>query len=164
MSAWAWERASVCNKFLHWTNTGLGGTCSHLDLLLIATLRQVYATSMHTFEPGGNIRSLRLIHSPSHAWALQTGDPKGPDQDHSPKNDILWRRLACYSQLSHFGTPWAVLPIELFHGMTFGCSWAAGTVNCSRISPPGLKSTTQVQTPPVSISLTTVCCYHQQQP
>ena len=60
-------------------------------------------------------------------------------------------RLACYSQLSHFGTPWAVLPIELFHGMTFGCSWAAGTVNCSRISPPGLKSTTQVRAFSLSI-------------
>ena len=24
------------------------------------------------------------------------------------------------------GTPWAVLPIELLHGITFGCAWAAG--------------------------------------
>ncbi|KAK9828635.1 hypothetical protein WJX72_001232 [[Myrmecia] bisecta] len=52
-------------------------------------------------------------------------------------------RLMCYSMLGSFGTPWAVLPIECLHGVTFGCSWAAGTVNCARISPPGLKSTTQ---------------------
>ncbi len=40
-------------------------------------------------------------------------------------------------------TPWAVLPIELLHGVTFGLAWAAGTINCSRISPPGLETVTQ---------------------
>lgn len=40
-------------------------------------------------------------------------------------------------------TPWAVLPIELLHGVTFGLAWAAGTINCSRMSPPGLETTTQ---------------------
>ena len=53
-------------------------------------------------------------------------------------------RLTCYALLPLAGNPWVVLPVELLHGVTFGCSWAAGTVNCARISPPGLKSTTQV--------------------
>ena len=36
-----------------------------------------------------------------------------------------------------------MLPIELLHGVTFGLAWAAGTINCSRISPQGLETTTQ---------------------
>ncbi|KAK9832540.1 hypothetical protein WJX81_007525 [Elliptochloris bilobata] len=52
-------------------------------------------------------------------------------------------RLGYYSILEHLVTPWAVLPIELLHGVTFGLAWAAGTINCSRISPPGLETTTQ---------------------
>eukprot|EP00884_Botryococcus_braunii_P022280 jgi/Botrbrau1/8736/Bobra.0090s0011.1 len=52
-------------------------------------------------------------------------------------------RLWLYTQLASWGTPWAVLPIELLHGLTFGCGWAAGTVNSARISPPGLQATTQ---------------------
>lgn len=54
-------------------------------------------------------------------------------------------RLGAYSCLASWELgPWAVLPIELLHGVSFGCSWAAGTVNVSRISPPHLRSTTQV--------------------
>ena len=45
--------------------------------------------------------------------------------------------------LAYVGTPWAVLPIELLHGITFGCAWAAGTLYCSRIAPRGLEATTQ---------------------
>ncbi|KAK9796993.1 hypothetical protein WJX73_010487 [Symbiochloris irregularis] len=52
-------------------------------------------------------------------------------------------RLCLYGILSVFGTPWAVLPIELLHGVTFGCAWSAGTLNCSRIAPKGLEATTQ---------------------
>ena len=58
---------------------------------------------------------------------------------------VLRCRLTCYALLPLAGNPWVVLPVELLHGVTFGCSWAAGTVNCARISPPGLKSTTQVR-------------------
>ena len=36
-----------------------------------------------------------------------------------------------------------MLPIELLHGVTFGLAWAAGTINCARISPPGLETVTQ---------------------
>lgn len=36
-----------------------------------------------------------------------------------------------------------MLPIELLHGVTFGLAWAASTINCKRISPPGLETTTQ---------------------
>lgn len=52
-------------------------------------------------------------------------------------------RLCLYGILSVFGTPWAVLPIEILHGVTFGCAWSAGTLNCSRIAPKGLEATTQ---------------------
>ena len=52
-------------------------------------------------------------------------------------------RLCAYGSLGLVGTPWAVLPIELLHGVTFGCAWAAGTLNCSRIAPRGLEATTQ---------------------
>ena len=36
-----------------------------------------------------------------------------------------------------------MLPIELLHGVTFGLAWATGTAHCSKISPPGLETTTQ---------------------
>ncbi|KAK9815868.1 hypothetical protein WJX72_010994 [[Myrmecia] bisecta] len=52
-------------------------------------------------------------------------------------------RMLCYSLLPHAASPWMVLPVELLHGVTFACAWAAGTVNCSRISPPGLLASTQ---------------------
>ena len=52
-------------------------------------------------------------------------------------------RLCLYASLSFIGSPWAVLPIEVLHGLTFGCAWAAGTLNCSRIAPKGLEATTQ---------------------
>lgn len=50
-------------------------------------------------------------------------------------------RLAYYSVLVE---PWAVLPIELLHGVTFGCGWTAGTVHAGRIAPPGMAATMQV--------------------
>lgn len=52
-------------------------------------------------------------------------------------------RLCLYGFLPLAGTPWAVLPIEALHGVTFGCAWAAGTLYSSRIAPPGLEATTQ---------------------
>ena len=36
-----------------------------------------------------------------------------------------------------------VLPVEALNAITFGCAWAAGTVQCSRSAPPGLEATTQ---------------------
>ena len=52
-------------------------------------------------------------------------------------------RLGCYAMLGYFPSPWCVLPVETLNGITFGCAWAAGTVNCSQISPLGLEATTQ---------------------
>lgn len=52
-------------------------------------------------------------------------------------------RLCLYGSMALAGTPWAVLPIEMLHGVTFGCAWAAGTLNCARIAPRGLEATTQ---------------------
>jgi hypothetical protein len=53
-------------------------------------------------------------------------------------------RLACYYLLPLWGSPWAVLPVELLHGITFACGWGAGTINCKRVAPPGLEATMQV--------------------
>jgi len=52
-------------------------------------------------------------------------------------------RLSAYWALPLLGTPWAVLPVEALHGITFGCAWAAGTAQCARLAPPGLEATTQ---------------------
>ena len=52
-------------------------------------------------------------------------------------------RLGSYATLAHWGSPWAVLPIELLHGITFGLTWSAGTAMSAAIAPPGLEATTQ---------------------
>lgn len=52
-------------------------------------------------------------------------------------------RLAAYSTLAYWPAPWMVLPVELLHGVTFGCAWAAGTHKCAEIAPPGLGATVQ---------------------
>jgi len=52
-------------------------------------------------------------------------------------------RLSAYWALPLLGTPWAVLPVEALHGITFGCAWAAGQAQCARLAPPGLEATTQ---------------------
>ena len=52
-------------------------------------------------------------------------------------------RFLLYTWLPAWHNPWLVLPVELLHGITFACAWAAGTVNCARIAPRGLKATTQ---------------------
>ena len=53
-------------------------------------------------------------------------------------------RLSCYWALHWWGSPWWVLPVELLHGITFGCAWAAGTEYSSKIAPAGLEATVQV--------------------
>jgi MFS family permease len=52
-------------------------------------------------------------------------------------------RLGSYATLSHWKTPWAVLPVELLHGITFGLTWSAGTAKSALIAPAGLEATTQ---------------------
>ena len=52
-------------------------------------------------------------------------------------------RLGSYATLAHWKTPWAVLPVELLHGITFGLNWSAGTAKSAAIAPPGLEATTQ---------------------
>eukprot|EP00850_Spirogloea_muscicola_P011287 SM000069S20724 [mRNA] locus=s69:571648:574646:+ [translate_table: standard] len=49
-------------------------------------------------------------------------------------------RLAGYSVLRD---PWMVLPIELLHGVTFGCGFSAASVHAGEIAPPGLAVTVQ---------------------
>ena len=56
---------------------------------------------------------------------------------------LLALRLSLYAVLPRAGTPWAVLPIELLHGVTFATSWGAGIVGCKRLAPPHLNTTMQ---------------------
>eukprot|EP00879_Flechtneria_rotunda_P022677 GHRR01023949.1.p1 GENE.GHRR01023949.1~~GHRR01023949.1.p1 ORF type:complete len:444 (+),score=160.72 GHRR01023949.1:257-1588(+) len=52
-------------------------------------------------------------------------------------------RLFCYAGLPAVGTPWAVLPVELLHGITFGVGWGTATVYSARIAPQHLAATMQ---------------------
>lgn len=54
-------------------------------------------------------------------------------------------RLALYGLLPLAGTPWAVLPVELLHGVTFGLGWGAATASSMRLAPSHLAATMQVQ-------------------
>ena len=38
---------------------------------------------------------------------------------------------------------WAVLPIELLHGITFAINWSALTAHATRVAPPGFASAMQ---------------------
>jgi hypothetical protein len=62
---------------------------------------------------------------------------------------VLWAytvRLGLYALLPVVASSaWAVLPVELLHGVTFACGWGAGTINCKRLAPPGLAATMQVR-------------------
>lgn len=53
-------------------------------------------------------------------------------------------RLTLYGLLPLAGTPWAVLPVELLHGVTFGLGWGAATASSTRLAPPHLAATMQV--------------------
>jgi hypothetical protein len=60
---------------------------------------------------------------------------------------VMWTyfiRLGCYALLPYAHTPYAVLPVELLHGITFACGWGAGTINSKRVAPPELAATMQV--------------------
>jgi len=39
--------------------------------------------------------------------------------------------------------PWQVLPLQLFHGLTFSAMWVAGVTLAADIAPPGLEATAQ---------------------
>lgn len=66
---------------------------------------------------------------------------------HTMIHIVLWTyaiRMCCYALLPYVGSPWAVLPIELLHGVTFACGWGAGTLYSKKVAPPGLEATMQV--------------------
>jgi hypothetical protein len=52
-------------------------------------------------------------------------------------------RLASYAVLAAFSSPWAVLPFQLLHGVTFGLLWHIGNSYMRAIAPAGLESTLQ---------------------
>ena len=53
-------------------------------------------------------------------------------------------RLSVYRMLGEqIHNLWLVLPVELLHGITFGCAWAVGCLIMKREAPQGLQSTFQ---------------------
>ncbi|KAF6260687.1 major facilitator superfamily domain-containing protein [Scenedesmus sp. NREL 46B-D3] len=52
-------------------------------------------------------------------------------------------RLAAYAALPAAGNPWAVLPVELLHGITFGVGFSTATVYSGKLAPPQLAATFQ---------------------
>eukprot|EP00879_Flechtneria_rotunda_P016835 GHRR01017621.1.p1 GENE.GHRR01017621.1~~GHRR01017621.1.p1 ORF type:complete len:200 (+),score=58.63 GHRR01017621.1:183-782(+) len=56
---------------------------------------------------------------------------------------LLAVRLAGYGCLPWVGNAWAVLGLELLHGVTFATSWGAGIVHCKRLVPPHLNASMQ---------------------
>jgi hypothetical protein len=56
---------------------------------------------------------------------------------------FLWYvNLKTIASLGPWGF-WAVLPIELLHGLTFAVNWSAITAHCSRVAPLGMAGSTQ---------------------
>ena len=56
---------------------------------------------------------------------------------------FLWYiNLRSISKLGPWGL-WAILPVELLHGLTFAVNWSAITTHCVRVAPPGMVGTTQ---------------------
>jgi len=53
---------------------------------------------------------------------------------------VIGARLLLYSVTS---LPWAVLVIQLLHGLTFGPIYVAGVAYADQVAPPGMKATTQ---------------------
>jgi predicted MFS family arabinose efflux permease len=52
--------------------------------------------------------------------------------------------MLCYAALPLIRLgPWAVLPIELLHGVTFGLGWGVGTAVCKRLAVKGLEASLQ---------------------
>ena len=54
-------------------------------------------------------------------------------------------RLGCYAALPAVGNVWAVLPVELLHGITFATAFGAGTLYANQLAPPGRSATMQVR-------------------
>jgi hypothetical protein len=52
-------------------------------------------------------------------------------------------RLICYAALPALGGAWAVLPVQLLHGVTFGLYWSVGNAFARSLAPPGLESSMQ---------------------
>jgi len=52
-------------------------------------------------------------------------------------------RLVLYAALPALGGAWAVLPIQLLHGITFGLLWSVGNEYTRSLAPPGLESSLQ---------------------
>ena len=54
-----------------------------------------------------------------------------------------WLRPLLYAALPALGGAWAVLPIQLLHGITFGLLWSVGNEYTRALAPPGLESSLQ---------------------
>ena len=54
-----------------------------------------------------------------------------------------WVRPLLYAALPALGGAWAVLPVQLLHGITFGLLWSVGNEYTRALAPPGLESSLQ---------------------
>lgn len=56
-----------------------------------------------------------------------------------------WSRYVNLQKIAALGPwgIWAVLPIELLHGITFAINWSALTAHATRVAPPGFASAMQ---------------------
>lgn len=52
-------------------------------------------------------------------------------------------RVLYYAALHWIGEPWAVLPVQLLHGITFGLYWSTGCTYARSLAPPALQTTLQ---------------------
>ena len=63
-------------------------------------------------------------------------------------NGVLAMACVCYVlrflYYAHLTTPWAVLPAELLHGVTFAAMWAASVSKAHQLAPEGMGATAQV--------------------
>lgn len=62
-------------------------------------------------------------------------------------NGVLAMACVCYVlrflYYAHLTTPWAVLPAELLHGVTFAAMWAASVSKAHQLAPEGMGATAQ---------------------
>ena len=55
----------------------------------------------------------------------------------------FWTRLLAYAALPMLHSPWAVMPVQLLHGVTFGLFWQVGNAYMRALAPPSLASSCQ---------------------
>ncbi|KAF8067343.1 MFSD6 [Scenedesmus sp. PABB004] len=126
LSGFAMGHMATCNFI--WLKE-LGAPETLMGLALLANV----ATEVPAFAAGGA--------------ALRAAAPLGgPPALLAAALAVTAARLAAYGALPAAGPgglAWALLPIELTHGITFGLFWSTATVHASSLAPPHLSASMQ---------------------